>query len=203
MLIHGVELIDSGDMVIQHQKQTGRSFEHESIRAWVDKCKEGATVLDIGAYTGLYGIAAARKGANVVCFEPNARVFDRLEENIRLNNVDITVYNCAVGAECGSVSMKTNPGVKLTSGGKVTKGGDIPQVTIDSLCLEDVSAIKIDVEGYELNVLMGGLETIEKYSPLIITEALDDKAFEEQELFLDRLGYDFKLADGRNVIWSR
>ena len=201
MLIHGVELIDSGDMVIQHQKQTGRPFEHESIKVWTDMCCDGATVLDIGAYTGLYGIAAARKGANVVCFEPNARVFNRLEENIRINNVDITAYNSAIGENCCTVSMILNPGVTLTSGGKVKAGGDIVQVTVDSLYL-DVDAIKIDVEGYELSVLRGAIETIKRCMPVIISEALDDKALKDQEAFLSTFGYSYVLADERNVIWS-
>jgi hypothetical protein len=46
----------------------------------------------------------------------------------------------------------------------------IPMLTIDSLNLPDCSFIQLDVEYYELNVLRGALETIEKYKPVISCE---------------------------------
>lgn len=202
MNLYGVELIEKDDMVCLHQKRTGKPFEYESILKWLACCGHGSTVIDVGAYTGLYAISAAKAGAHVIAFEPNLNVFERLSENMDANGVNLELYQCAVGAKGGTVSMQVNKSVKLTSGGKVSDGGDIPRTTIDLLGCDNVTAIKIDVEGYECEVLRGALKTIKRCKPLLITEALEPACIEEQGAILWPLGYKSHQADERNIIWS-
>lgn len=199
--INGVELIVDGDMVINHQERTGKPFESESLAYWVDHCKPGKTALDIGAYTGLYSIIAAKQGCKVSAFEPNTAVFKRLMENCSLNGSDVDLFSCAVGAEKSSVDMRKNAAVELTSGGKIYGRGDIPLITIDSMHLDDVCAVKIDVEGYEAEVLKGMVKTLELCRPVIITEALDTNAVKHQLDILEPLGYWPEPVDERNFAW--
>lgn len=200
MLVHGVELIEQNDKVIHHQSKTGKPFEAESIAAWCDAAK--GIVLDVGAYTGLYAILAAQRGAEVIAFEPNPEVHSRLLENVRLNGVRVTCYKQAVSDCTGEVSFVGRPGVALTSAGKIVQGAGTEAITIDDLCLEGVSAIKIDVEGHEENVIAGMLETLRKYHPLLITEALSEASLLAQQKLLQPLGYQSRCVDEWNVLWQ-
>lgn len=201
MQIHGVELKEQGDMVIHHQRRSGRSFEYQSVQAWRKYAKN--TVIDVGAYTGLFSLIAAQEGANVIAFEPNAAVRARFRENILTNRYedDIQVLAMAASDKAGEAAMEVNAKVPLTSGGKLVSGKGIQLITIDSLGLDDVSAIKIDVEGHELTVILGAEKTITQCRPLLITEYLTINALHRQRSLLLPLGYSYELADERNAIW--
>jgi len=202
MLIHGIDLNPDGDMVIRHQKQTGKPFEAESIAAWQAACTNG-TALDIGAYTGLYALVAAKAGADAYAFEPNPAVYDRLQQNIEANQLPVASYLIALSDHEGHASMALSKTTRLTSGGKITGGTDTVLATVDGFDFDNVTAIKIDVEGHECAVLRGAIDTIKRYAPLIITEALNEQALQDQAAILRPLGYTPKPADEWNVIWSR
>lgn len=202
MRIYGVDLIDDGDMVLHHQARTRKPFELESVSAWQDACSEGGTVLDIGAYTGLYSLIADELNCTVHAFEPNPVVFNRLLANCEKNGADVLCHNLAVSDHSGEVGFCGRPGVKLTSAGQVRPGSGTYTVTVDGLGLTDVAAIKIDVEGHEPEVLKGATETLKRCKPLLITEALDDEAFLQQAALLRPLGYGASPADERNLLWS-
>lgn len=202
MLIHGIHLNPDGDMVIRHQKQTGKPFEAESIAAWHAACTHG-TALDIGAYTGLYALVAAKAGADAYAFEPNFAVYERLQQNIEANQLPVASYLIALSDREGHASMALSKTTRLTSGGKITEGTDTVLATVDGFDFGNVTAIKIDAEGHECAVLRGALATIRRFSPLIITEALTDEALQDQAAILKPLGYVPAPADEWNVIWSR
>lgn len=202
MLVHGVELVEDGDMVIRHQRQTGVPFEGESVAAWVKACKDGGIAIDVGAYTGLYAILAAKNGAESHAFEPNPAVFKRMTENVRQNVAIVNCYCCAASNFNGQLHFVGKPSVALTSGGKVQPGSGTECVTIDSMGFDGVKAIKIDAEGHELEALKGAVETIKRDKPLIITEALSVAANQAQDCFLEPLGYVSRKADQWNLIWT-
>lgn len=188
-------------MVIHHQRRTGKAFESESIAAWKAAAKKGVA-LDIGAYTGLYAIIAAKAGASVHAFEPNPAVFQRLIDNAELNWVMLAAYQKGVSDTQGSAKLVAKNRIPLTSGGRLEDGEGVELIRVDDLDLSGVAAIKIDVEGHECSVLRGALETIRRDKPLIITEALDDEAFQEQVNILGAIGYTARPADEWNVIWN-
>lgn len=188
-------------MVIHHQRRTGKAFEGESIAAWKDAAG-GGVALDIGAYTGLYAIIAAKAGATVHAFEPNPAVFQRLIDNAELNQVMLAAYQKGVSDTQGSAKLVAKNSIPLTSGCRLEDGEGVELIRVDDLSLAGVTAIKIDVEGHECSVLRGVLETIQRDKPLIITEALDDSAFQEQLKILGAIGYMARPADEWNVIWK-
>ena len=71
--------------------------------------REGDTVIDIGANFGAFSIAASQMvgdSGKVFCYEPNPFVFERLQENLRMNGCrNVTAFNEAVGARDGDVEL--------------------------------------------------------------------------------------------------
>lgn len=198
-MIEGVELIERDDMVCLSRRNHGY-FEPESISVWREHCH--GEVLDIGAYTGIYSIMAAQLGAEAYALEPNPAVYARLCDNVAINGVSVNTIQSAAGSSDTTCTMHTAGRPRLTSAGYVTEGGSIPMVRIDSLALDNVTAIKIDAEGYELEVLRGGAQTIAKCMPLIIAEVLTPEAVRELDDYLLPMGYTARPADERNRIYA-
>lgn len=200
MLIEGVELIERDDMVCLSQRNHGY-FETESISVWRECCQ--GEVIDIGAYTGIYSIMAAQLGAEAYALEPNPAVYARLCDNVAVNSVSVNTMQAAAGATDTTCTMHTKGRPRLTSAGYVTQGGSIPMIRIDSMALDNVTAIKIDAEGYELEVLRGGANTIAKCMPLIIAEVLTEQASADLDDYLLPMGYTAREADERNRIYAK
>lgn len=203
MNVHSVELIEQDDMVCLAMRREG-DFEPDSVKAWIEQAKKGGVMIDVGAYTGLYSILAAKiTNDEVVAFEPNKKCYDRMWANIHNAGMVISGYPYAVGAEEGMVSMDNTEGrPRLTSAGKVKEGGDIPMVKLDDLSpVDPVTAIKIDVEGYELDVLVGASAILERCAPMVIAEALDSNAEKALIDYMAGYGYEYRKADKRNLIF--
>ena len=71
---------------------------------------------------------------------------------------DIETHQLAVGNDTKMISLTND---NFTQAKRVAGDGTIPMVTIDSLNLDDVDLIKIDVEGYEMEVLKGAKNTLQ------------------------------------------
>ena len=147
------------------------------------------TILDIGANIGIVCLPIAKQypGYQVYAFEAQAYVAGMLEENIRLNNLsNIAVHSYALGEKDYTISVahpkynqaenigafSLDPYVRDQS--EIARGyGDdvmIPVKTLDSIQFDQpIRCIKLDVEGYEERILLGGLKTLEKhnYPPIV------------------------------------
>ena len=146
-------------------------FEPET-RSFLDAyLRPGDVFLDIGANVGLYTIAAARlvgSGGQVHAFEPCSQTFGRLEENVRLNGLrNVSCHRVALSDENAEaqLSLAKDGFDAWNSLGKPYMGEPggqetVRTVTLDSFVREQrldgrVTAIKIDVEGWENQVLTG------------------------------------------------
>ena len=152
------------------------------------KTKPGMTVVDIGANMGYYSALFASKGACVHAFEPNPQLQEVLRKNIYLNAGSLTpqcaVNQCAVGALEDTLSMKFPRW--LTGGGSIlneerhqdfldlghNESVKINIITLDKYVklnnLKRIDIIKVDVEGYEEEVLKGATELIRRSKNLIL-----------------------------------
>ena len=147
--------------------------------------------LDIGANIGCISQALVVSGMRVIAFEPQPEVFKLLDENVVCEK-----YNVALGSVAGVAKMpkvyysaKGNFG-GLGIGAKSIYGSyDVPVRTLDSFGLDDVGFMKIDVEGFELEVLRGGRETINRCKPIMYIE--DDRIDKRKALraAIVELGY--------------
>jgi FkbM family methyltransferase len=122
--------------------------------------REGDLFLDIGANVGSYTVLASGVcRAKTWAFEPDPNTLQHLKRNISVNNLDaiVTVAECALGATRGEVPFT----VGLDSMNKVAVANDknvrmVRQERLDTLIGSfQPIMIKIDVEGYEEDVLRG------------------------------------------------
>lgn len=173
-----VDLIGD-DRICQHVK-AGRSFEPETLEAWAQMCAAGSEVIDVGCYSGLFAIAAAKLGCRPIGIEPLPQMRKRIAENSKLNDVHFKVIGAAASDHAGTARIGFNAGVHLTSGASLLRksgaGIDVKTITLDGLKVEHLAAIKIDVERLEAAVLRGGLRMIERHRPKLIVEFLDAEA---------------------------
>jgi FkbM family methyltransferase len=132
----------------------------------------GMKVVDVGANIGYYLLMFERgvgPSGKVVCIEPSPENLPELKRNIETNHLsNVTLCEVALGSSDGIIGLDagTNSGV-VPWEDSIYK---IPMKRLDSLLQEKVELIKIDVEGYEGEVLKGALETIKKHRPVIFLE---------------------------------
>ena len=195
-----VDLLD-GDRICHHCR-IGNGFEPDSLEAWARMAEEGDTVYDVGAYTGVYSIAAAKRGCYVEAFEPLPQVAARLAENIKLNGVNVRVHEVAVSDFNGTAELHYNAKLPLTSGASLVDrkhpGIKVEVVRLDDMPFHRVAAIKIDVERAEDRVLRGAHQIIEMVKPQLLIEALDIIARNKVKRLLP--GYrEAAFLDARNM----
>jgi len=145
--------------------------------------KQFRTALDCGGHCALWSFNLAHQFAQVHAFEPTPLH----QKCFALNTVglaNIELHPVALGKAPGSVSMNTEVG----SSGNTTVGGkgDIPMITLDSLGLVDVDFVKIDVEAFDANSILGGEHLFKTCRPVVIVEQKKD--------FGTRFGFDPKEA---------
>lgn len=136
--------------------------------------RPGSVVVDAGAYIGTHAMALARLAGGdvrVYAFEPQRKVFRELVHNLIENGVENVVpLRFALGAEVAAIEMDPPSGGQEATVG-VGRGGDRVELrTLDSFNLDNVSFIKIDVEGYEGPVLDGARQTLARNGrpPLLV-----------------------------------
>jgi FkbM family methyltransferase len=132
-------------------------------------------VLDVGAHIGTHTIKLAKAvgpSGRVIAFEPQPKIFRELFMNMKINQLkNVTFYWAGVGATVGQIEL--SPLVATNEGGTGLDGGTgrfVELLTIDSLHLQNVSLMKIDVEGMEDQALEGAKETIASNRPAIVIE---------------------------------
>mgnify|MGYP001160807997 CR=1 FL=1 len=163
--------------------------------------------LDIGAALGSYSWILKNKSKKVYAFEPGSLHFNYLNKVNFFTNIE--VVNCAVGAKTDNKVMYTagedNAAMHtatLSKSNPVSLASNIVETSVEQIALDSFFAaqiregdkidfIKIDVEGYELEVLEGGRNLIKTFHPLIICEIewRHNSQYKEVFEFLYNLGY--------------
>jgi FkbM family methyltransferase len=181
----------------------------ENLKFWESKSREifsilslsSNTVFDIGSYTGVYALVAAKSNRKlkVNAFEPNPDLFSALEKNLKLNRIrNVKSEQMALDDQPGEAYLYLNHDIHTSIGSLIqssTAGKKVlvRKTTLDIYCenysINSVDLIKIDVEGYETNVLKGGSSIIKKSSPIILMESLNQETLEKQFELLSKLGY--------------
>jgi FkbM family methyltransferase len=140
-------------------RDIAETYEPEVWGRVMSSIKRGDCIVDVGAHVGLYAIAIARragKEGTVYAFEPDPDNFMGLQRNVRLNGVvsQVRSYQQAVGAFTGTTRFAAGRATESA----VDESGPhtVEVVRLDDLFPESkVDVLKIDVEGYEAQVLEG------------------------------------------------
>lgn len=153
--------------------------------------KKGSTFIDIGmniGYETLWAAHLVKESGKVISFEPLSGLIEQTKESLNLNKfTSVTIVQKALGIEEGSLDIyQHEKDAGLSS--LVNKNNSFKKevVSIGKLDTElknvkSINLIKIDVEGYEYEVLCGGKEVIQKFLPPIIFE-FTPHMYEELEL---------------------
>jgi FkbM family methyltransferase len=143
----------------------------------IKHCTRFRTAVDIGAHVGLWARGLTEKFETVICFEPCPEFADILSYNAPKVQV---IHRCALGQKEGLVKMDIAP--ENTGATHVDRGatGNTPMLPLDHFQLKDVDFVKIDVEGYELDVIKGGFDTFKTNDPVVIVEQKDRYVIPEE-----------------------
>jgi len=165
--------------------------------------RPGDVFVDIGANIGSYTILASATGASTISFEPVPSTFEALLDNIHLNRLEACAdaRNQAVGRADGEIEMiadqdTTNQALRAGDHyeGKTIR---VPVVTLDGVLQNKIpKLIKIDVEGYETEVLAGAMATLANPSLRAVVMELNGSGarygFDEKKLHLQMQGIGFR-----------
>ena len=146
-------------------------------------------ILDVGAHSGLFSHLAKRRcpNARVIAFEANLDLLETLKRN-SLPGIDLVLK--AVGARTGNVEFFVNPkstqtssavedSVSVFAASATLDRRTVPIVTLDSFCEQQgvtkVDCLKIDVQGYERDVIRGAQRILASVKLLLLEASFLDR----------------------------
>ena len=168
------------DHVVARDFALHGNYERDIIQWATTLIDPKKVFLDIGAHVGTYSLAFAKVCAGVHSFECSPKTFNYLCANIAMQefNYTITPHRTALGNTTGTTpyyirSPKDGGGNSCVDfRDKVCETLDVPITTLDSFSLSNIGLIKLDVEGFEQQVLQGAQETLRRNNyPLILFES--------------------------------
>lgn len=186
-----------GDFIQRTIFMTEDYFDIRSLR-WLKEngiVRENMNVLDIGANIGNHTVYFAKEcNVNYIySFEPVFETYKMLDKNCKLNGLEnVSLHNFALGKEKASVKIKSFN--KENCGGTALQYGygGMDCYALDDLKIDKkIDFIKIDVEGFENEVLLGGMNIIKKNRPIIYVEIFEENR-NKVDKTLSGLGYVLK-----------
>lgn len=163
-------------------KQIKKRFEPKMVELFKTVAVGSEVILDIGANIGCTALLFSELSKQVYAFEPSQSTFHFLEKNVSESGLkNIALQNIGLGAESGEFTLTFSPANR--SGGFVSNqtqinAGHVTETitirrlddVIQSLNVSKVDFIKIDVEGFEGQVLRGATQTLLTYQPVVVLE---------------------------------
>lgn len=183
---------------------------HEIFNRYVNS---DSVILEGGCHIGTHTIKLAKICRKLYAFEPLESSYNLLKINLDLNSLNnVEAFQKGLSDKPGNTNYKYitdgNPGGAVLSTDGSGKEFDCELTTIDSLNLEKLDFIKLDVEGYELLAIQGGINTIKKCKPTIIIESwkndageIDIKYTETKFKILIDIGYQMKHISGPDFLF--
>lgn len=189
--LHGVKLLidpakDKGVELALYQTGT---YEKGTIQLLGDFLKQGSVFMDIGANIGLMSTIASKivgEKGRVYAVEANPKTIEVLRHNCAINQCEnIEILPIALASEKGSAILYENWNVNR-GGASLISQGDEHGLTVSKERLDDlfspdspVHLVKIDVEGFELEVLKGGVAWFKTQQPVFIIEVSTQRSNQE------------------------
>lgn len=172
--------------------------EYTKFREFIPSDKD--TIVDVGAETGDYTILCSKfyNVSHVLSFEPNNNSYKVLIQNIELNNChNVSAFMIGLSSVEAQQRAFFNGDAIIWTNNQGNYSLTVRK--LDSFNLTSVSLLKIDVEGNEIEVIKGAIETIKKFRPKIIVET-HSKVLKETVIDLLK-GLDYSISHaGRSFI---
>lgn len=191
----GFAIIETDTHIGKWVEESGRLDHDQNMLPFIlPLLKIGDIIIDAGANIGSHTIAYARavgETGKVLAFEPNPRAYECLLYNMNpFPWVSCFLSGLGDSMAWHSVNQHENAGMAWLN--SASSGKDVVITnTIDRIIFQNdykrLNYIKIDCEGFEVEILEGGKDAIEKYKPLMLIEinrgALARRGFDESVIF--------------------
>lgn len=209
--LHGWAYPDADDFMCREMTPTG-GYQADHLARALGYVTDFSVAIDGGAHVGTWSRILAGRFARVLAFEPAEDTHEALVANMAtFGCANVEVFLQALGALPGRASIAWDPvqtGRKNTGGRYLTEGCTVDVVPVDSLALDSLGFLKLDVEGSEFAALVGARETIARCAPIVLVE---NKALWATHFGLPRnavestlAGYRYRKLEtvGRDEIWG-
>lgn len=188
---HGVNI----NNIFQYNFYDTRVYDDKQYIDSFIEAKEEDIVIDAGAYTCDFTERFIKwnKGEykEIIAFEPDYRNYIIALKNAKKMQ-NVKVINAAVGEESMKMLFEADKGASSVLSD--TGESEVDVMAIDDMGLENVSYIKLDVEGFELEALKGARNTIKKFKPRLAICLYHKKAdIIKIPEFIEELGLDYKF----------
>ncbi len=214
---HDYRIVDQGGYGVGHQLLNNSAFDPEEVDFALQLLQlrrqhfgDGVVAIDCGANIGVHTIEWAKQmhgWGSVLAFEAQERIFYALAGNITMNNCfNARAIWAAVGQRRGSMFVPTPDYFVPSSFGSLELqrrdntefiGQPIdyddnmqvtPMVAIDDQLLDRLDFIKIDIEGMEMDALLGAQASIERFKPQLMIEKIKSNEADIRAFVIER-GY--------------
>ena len=178
-----------------------KTWESDNGWIWMELCEISEIIFDIGANTGIYGLSAktVNSKANVVCFEPSIKTYEKLKKNIFLNSFEITAEKIAISNKCGNQIFYDFPwqnqtGASLSERKVKSVKNQVIQYEVKTETLSSyikrnqikkLDLLKLDIEMHEAEAIEGFGEFLHLFKPVIIIEVLDPEVANKLNTLID------------------
>lgn len=195
------------------------AYEKTDAEMILDLLTPQMVFFDIGANIGWYSMNVAKQDASIQlhAFEPIPQTFAALKRNVALNQLqNITLYNMGFSDRNQEMTFYLDPQTSVSASARNLSGNaKAEKIVAKAEKLDDffgragltrLDFIKCDVEGAELFVYLGGLETLKRHQPIIFTEMLRKWSakfdYHPNEIIqlLGRLGYCCFYAQDKRLV---
>lgn len=171
-------LLENDKTIIRAMNKEGVShiteYQYSHIRKAIRHCKRKRHCLDVGANIGTMSYHLAKEFKAVHAFEIQPEMQEVLELNMRKfpeTRKKVITYPFGLSSCERLVSTVYNPQSSFaTHIDPSLQRGNILVKSLDSLEIENLDFIKLDVEGQEAECIRGGINTIKRYGPVILFE---------------------------------
>lgn len=185
------------------------TYQHAKLEMALKLFNKRVCAVDIGAHVGLWSRTLAREFETVIAFEPVPEHQECFKRN--LHNPDrksrVVLHPFALGAEHRDIYIDTVPdnsgNARVAENGSIANSVKVKMHRLDDYFFDNhgINFLKIDVEGWELDVLKGGKETIMRYKPVMVVE--QKKGHGQRYGISDRAAVDLLLTWGFKEAWCR
>ncbi len=182
----------------------------EEFESFLELTKLCHCFIDVGAHYGIFSLSfSQRPDSTAYALEPSPTAFEILEHHVTANpSSSVRAYSIAASSSDRNINMVPDSSDHLIVSEQGNLGVSIDAITLDDFVLNQKispDVIKIDVEGYELDVLKGAKQILVDLSPLIFLEIHPDAlvkngaSVEEVISLLNDLGYKFFGSRGGKI----
>lgn len=175
----GIKFYCSYDNLIERKILKGDLFEPEVTACIREQISPGWTIFDIGANIGYHSLLFSKlagEAGHIHCFEPTKYASTRFAMNMQLNeslpkNIIMNRLGLDATEDRRTEAIESRFSLKIPAYSEMEETGF---TTLDSYCernlINNIDMIKIDVDGYDFGVVVGGKSILQACKPLMIAE---------------------------------